>query len=418
MAFGFRKWAINNNNQKKRNISELKGARIGDILYDDIGPSQNLLINGTKNKRILKEWLKIYYKDEEAAKHPLIIISKSGELLEDLIEENDVFFVDNRHKCYEPFLSMEKGMVKEVIEKLLKDTNLSIDNNTWIIFNAVMEMLDDYGYETSLFNLKKFYQSYSVDGKKEQMNAKLLSHLFYEAGYTDAAKLLEKDNNGSESFIQMKEPINKIAHYFDGIAACEDNGVSFLDEIIKAKKQGKEMPLFYFAIPDTHRNEILDYLTAELEAASDYLDPDECPVLILDSVPINNQGHPFYEYIFKNPKILLTISAEDCTSLFSKEDLEKVLGQYGFYILLGKSTALAESLTKHMGAYDHIDVDEHKGKGKGYFAVLPENINDGFGMHVNHEILRVRQQDFVNLSDRELYVCHGTDVWFYKNVLY
>lgn len=405
-------------NKERRNIPTevlFRKKDIANYLSENLKPSWNLLINGSGSNRksTLYHWIMQVYLDEELSNRPVVILSEDTALLdmiEQIIYEGSVHRnrpfakISTSNPVYKPFEGMDSYELESALQEIgKKDSNFNPDEWNSTVFHDVCRIIEKYGYELSLDNLRKVFNN---------PNGKIIKMLRHE-GYSNSAESAAK--NG---FSQIYSTIDRKWNLFNNISSYE-NGISVLGEVLKRKRNNRRMPCVCFSLTDKIRNSFLEYLSCELKAISNYCDP----VIIIDSIPLyvgeDDTGNSFFNYLSESANISLCMSSEACDSLVPGKHLEPFIKSKGFRMCFTTGGASGEQLTRiELGGYDHIIVEKTKGKVKETFSLISHDKHSDISTREDTNRARIRAKDLTDLEQDEAYFVYRERGYMVKGLIF
>lgn len=405
-------------NKEKRNIPTeflWKKQGIGNYLAENVKPSWNLIINGSgKNRKsaLFHRIIQVYI-DKGLSNRPIVIISSDRNLLDTIeqmifdksVHRNRPFVkICNENALYKPFEGMSSHEIESTLQLLVKrDSDFNSDEWNSAVFHDVCRILEKYGYEVSLDNLRKVFIN-----PNEQI-IKMLRHEQYSNSAQSAAQ------NG---FSQIFSTIDRIWDKFCTVSSYE-KGISLLGEVKKRKNNNRKMPCVCFELSDKIRSAFLDYFSSELKMVSNYCDP----VIIIDSIPLfvgeNDDTNSFYNYLSEATNISLTLSGEACDSLIPNNYLGAFVKSKGFRMCLTTGGASGECLTQiELGGYDHIIIEKAQGSVRKPFFLISHDKHEDISTRVETDRARIRAQDLIDLKDDEAYFVYRQKGCMVKGLLF
>ena len=284
-------------------------------------------------------------------------------------------------------------------------SNNRFELSDWLIFGAVCKLLERNGYELTLANLDKMYH----------MRRDELAELLNAAGMDSAALACSRDD---KEFSRMQQVLGSMMQKFSPLVSRQENGISIIEKVERAKAEGTPMPLFYIPVSSMYSRDLLEYISAELKQISVYTDQ----ILVLESTGIG-QDTRFWDYISTSSNVHLTLSARSCLSFMGGKDAEALFealdGIYDFRMLLLKSTNDIEKLTKNRSVeYDFIRVSRNTGTDRDFFHIMPRGSHDGYTESTERR-LNLRNEDMAELPENGgCIVVFGHSIYIYTQMIF
>ncbi|MCD7956980.1 MAG: hypothetical protein LUG93_14780 [Lachnospiraceae bacterium] len=416
---------VSRENEAQRNIETIGFPNNISSFFRRFRSYDNLLLHGSGAEResALWFWLRRLFLDEQLFGRPVIVISSKSDpadRLLDAIDEGSLPCVRSMLKIsvgtpeYNPFLELPPENIRQAVLAIARhDESIHMDLWDNALFQAVCDTLVENGYVISLDNLAAIFRN--AGARSGAFLSDLLSTSGREYEALSARRNPERVAEMNSIFSSLQR---KWKCYAAGRPAEERHS---LYELVKQKSETRgHMPFVYFSIKPQASMEILECLAQELRAISMFGDP----ILVIDSVDLRQRaaGTDFYDYITTSHNLTLTLTADDCTALIpgagDEGELDKILAQYGFTMVLLNGTKSVEKLTKTVGTYTRLVLEEGTGITREFLEIFTFDNPRHEDQHIREvsDTLRIRFEDMDQLRGRQCYVCEGSNITLYTNM--
>ncbi|MCC8045538.1 MAG: hypothetical protein LIP12_08590 [Clostridiales bacterium] len=420
----FRRQA-NRGNEAGRNIVTDRFPKNISSFFEGFRSYDNLLLHGSGAEResALFFWLRRLFLDEQLYGRPVVVISSKSASADKLLGAIDkgnlpcarsILKISVETPEYNPFLELPPENIRQAILAIARhDESIHMDLWDNALFLAACDILSENGYVVSLENLARIFE------KAGTRSGAFLSDLLTASGREyEALNVRRNPERVAEMNSIFSSLRRKWRYYADDRPANKRHS---LYELAQRKSEARgHMPFVYFSLKPQASMEILECLAQELRAVSVFGDP----ILVIDSVDLRQRtaGTDFYDYITTSHNLTLTLTADDCTALIpgagNEGELDKILAQYGFSMVLLNGTKSVEKLTKTAGTYTRQVVEEGTGITREFLEIFTFNNPRHEDQHMREapDTLRLRFEDVDQLGSRQCYVCEGSHITLYTNM--